>query len=101
MAVLFAEFGSIAEELTDTISAMTVPFAVPAFTFTTSVNVAELTAAILAFVQTTLPVAPAVVFRQLHPAGAEKETSVVLAGIVATTVALSAALGPLLVTTCV
>lgn len=100
-AVLFAEFGSSADEPTDTVSPIVVPFAVPAVTFATSVNVPELTAAILAFEQTTLPVAPAFVFRQLHPAGAEKDTSVVLAGIVATTVALSAALGPLFVTTCV
>src|SRR5580658_4288966 len=100
-AVLFEEFGSRADEPTVTVSPITVPFAVPAVTFATIVNVPDVTAAISAFVQTTLPVTPTPVFRQLHPAGAVKDTSVVFAGIVATTVALSAALGPLLVTTCV
>jgi hypothetical protein len=100
-AVLFEAMGSIAEEPTDTVPVITVPFAVPAVTFTTRVNVPAVDAAMLALVQTTFPVAPTAVLRQLHPAGATMDTNVVLAGIEATTVALSAALGPLFVTTCV
>jgi hypothetical protein len=101
VAVLFAELESVADDDTDTVSAMTVPLATPVFTFTTIVNVPDVLPAILAFVQTTFPVPPAPGDRQLHPDGATIETSVVLAGIGATYVALSAALGPLLVTTCV
>ena len=100
-AVLFEAMGSIAEEPTDTVPVITVPFAVPAVTFTTRVNVPAVDAAMLALVQTTFPVALTAVLRQLHPAGATMDTNVVLAGIEATTVALSAALGPLFVTTCV
>src|SRR5579863_10432936 len=101
LAELFAELGSMASEPTDAVSVRTVPLAVPAVTFATRVNVPEVSAAMSALLQTTLPVAPTAVFRQLHPAGAVNDASVVFAGIVATTVALSAALGPLLVTTCV
>src|SRR5277367_1098789 len=100
-AELFEEFGSIASEPTETVWVRTVPFSVPAVTFAISVNVPEVNATMLALLQTTLPVAPTAVFRQLHPAGAVNDASVVFAGIVVTTVALSAALGPLLVTTCV
>ena len=39
--------------------------------------------------------------KHVQPAGEAIETNVVFAGIVATSVALSAALGPLFVTTCV
>src|ERR1035437_623214 len=101
VAVLFEEIGSMAEEPTDTVPVITVPFVVPLLTFTTRVNVPDANAGMLALVQTTLPVTPSPAFRQLHPAGAATDTSVVFAGIAATTVALSAALGPLLVTTCV
>src|SRR6266446_1222543 len=101
VAVLFEEFGSMADEPTDTVPVMTVPFAVPLVTFTTRVNVPDVNPGMLALVQTTLPVAPREVFRQLHPAGAAIDTRVVFEGIAATTVALSAALGPLLVTNCV
>src|ERR1700693_3030329 len=96
VAVLFAEFGSLAEEPPDTVPVITVPFAVPLFTFTMRVNAPEANPGIFALVQTTLPVAPAAVFKQLHPAGAVSDTRVVFAGIAATRVALSAALGPLL-----
>ena len=84
VAVLFAEFGSRADELADTLSVITVPFAVPAFTLTTNVKVAAVDPAMLASVQTTLPVPPAPELRQLQPAGAAIETIVVFAGIVAT-----------------
>jgi hypothetical protein len=101
VAVLFAEFGSATDELTDTESAITVPLVVPLFTFTTSVNVPAVNPAMLTSVQTTLPVPPVPGVMQLHPAGGVMETKVVFAGMGATSVALSAALGPLFVTTCV
>ena len=101
VALLLAEFGSAAEEPTAAVSVMTVPFAVPAFTFTTKLKVAELSPAMFTLLQTTLPVPPTGGVRQLHPAGTAMDTNVVFAGTVATMVALSAALGPLLVTTCV
>src|SRR5271163_1146437 len=101
VAVLFAEFGSGAEELTETESVITVPLVVALPTFTTRVNVPEVDPGISTLVQTTFPVPPVPGPVQLHPEGAAIETNVVLAGIGATTVALSAALGPLLVTTCV
>jgi hypothetical protein len=101
VAVLLEELGSAAEELTDAVSEITVPFAVPAFTFTTSVKVPAVEPSILELLQTTLPVPPTPGPIQLQPAGDAMETNVVFAGTGATSVALSAALGPLLVTTCV
>src|SRR5579864_3324914 len=101
VAVLFVEFGSAIEELTDTESAITVPFGVPLFTFTIRVNVPAVRAAMLTSVHTTLPVPPVPGVMQLHPAGGVIDTSVVFAGMGVMSVALSAALGPLLVTTCV
>ncbi len=97
IAVLLAELGSLAVELTEAVSVITVPFAVPAFTFTIRENVAEVPPTRLTIEHTTLldPVL------QVQPEGAAIETNVVLAGIVATRVALSPALGPLSVTICV
>ena len=100
-AVLLAEFGSTTEELTVTEFVTTVPFAVPVVTFTTIVNAAEVDPAMSTSVQITLPVFPPPGDVQVHPAGAVMDTNVVLAGTDVTSVALSAALGPLLVTTCV
>jgi hypothetical protein len=80
---------------------MTVPFAVPAFTFTIRVNVAVVNPNISTLLQTTLPVPPPAGVTQLHPAGAANPTNVVFTGITVTNVALSAALGPLFVSTCV
>src|SRR5208282_4959890 len=101
LAVLFAEFGSGADELTATEPVISVPLGVALPTFTTRVNVPEVDADISTLVHTTLPVLPTPGAVQLHPAGAAIDTKVVLVGIGATSVALSAALGPLLVTTCV
>lgn len=101
VAALFAEFGSVAEEATDTEFVMTVPFAVPLLTFTIIVNVPDDDPAILVAVHVTLPVPPAPGVRQLHPAGALSDTNVVFAGTAVTNVALSAALGPIFVTACV
>jgi len=101
LAVLFAELGSDTDELTVAVSVITVPFAVPAFTFTIIEKVAAVLPGILSSVHTTLPVPPLPGVVQVQPAGAEMETSVVFAGIASASVALSAALGPLLVTNCV
>ena len=70
VAVLLEEIGSTAEEATETFPVITVPFAVPLLTFTTSVNVAEVKAGMFTLVQTTLPVPPTPGLRQVHPAGA-------------------------------
>src|SRR5271165_6329793 len=98
-AVLLAEFGSVTDELTVAVSVITVPLAVAAFTLVINVKVATVFAGMFKSVHTTLPVFPTPGVVQLHPAGAERETSVVLAGMASDRVALSAALGPLLVTT--
>src|ERR1700722_17287056 len=98
VAVLLAKLGSMAEELADTLCVMTVPLAVPVFTFTTRLNVAAVDPAMFTLVQITLPVPPITGEAQLHPVGDAIETKVVFVGIVITTVALSAELGPLLVT---
>jgi hypothetical protein len=98
-AVLLPEFGSLTEELAEAVSVITVPFAVPVFTFVISEKVAAVPPAILRSVQTTLPVLPTGGVVQVQPAGAAMETNVVLVGTASTRVVLSAALGPLLVRT--
>jgi hypothetical protein len=100
-AVLLAEFGSLTDELTFAVSVMMVPLVVPAFTLVTSEKVAAVLPAIFRLVQTTLPVLPAAGVVQVQPAGVAIETNVVLLGTASTMEALSAVLGPLLVTTCV
>ncbi len=99
-AVLLLVFGSLAEELTDATFVITVPFAVPAVTLATREKVAAVPPLRLKSVQTTFPVPPTAGVLQLQLAGAINETNVVFAGIASDSVALSAALGPLLVTTC-
>src|SRR6266852_5332702 len=101
VAVLFEELGSLAEELTEAVSEITVPLAVPAFTFTTRVKVPAVEPGMFELLHTTLPVPPTAGAIQLQPAGEAIETNVAFAGTLATRVALSAALGPLLVTICV
>jgi hypothetical protein len=98
-AVLFAEFGSVTEELAVTVSVITVPFAVPAVTFVIRLKVAAVLPARFKSLQTTLPIPPTGGVVQFQLAGAAMETNVVFAGIASTNEALSAALGPLLVTT--
>jgi hypothetical protein len=100
-AVLFAVFGSLTDELTDAVPVMTVPLAVPAFTVTPRVNVADVNPVMLTLVQTTLPVPPPASCEQLHPGGDVRLKKVVFAGVGSTSVALSAALGPALETTTV
>jgi hypothetical protein len=101
VAVLFEEFGSVADEATDTLFVITVPFATPVLTFTTIVNVPEVDPVMLVSEQLTVPVPPTPGVRQVHPAGAPNETNVVFAGTAVTSDALSAALGPMFVTICV
>jgi hypothetical protein len=97
-AVLLAELGSPTDELAVAVSTITVPLAVPVFTFTTIEKVAAVLAPIVNAEQTMLPVPPLPGLTQVQPAGAETETMVVFAGTASTNVTLSAALGPLLVT---
>ena len=99
LAVLLLEFGSAVEELAVAVSVMTVPFAVPEFTLTTSEKVAAVPPARLTLLQTTFPVPPTTGVVQLHP-GEDIDTKVVFAGIASTSVTLSAELGPMLVMTC-
>ena len=99
VAELLAEFGSLTDELTVAVSAITVPLATAAFTFTTIEKFADVLPFMFKVLQTTLPVPPTAGFMHVQPAGADMETNVVLAGTASTRVALSAALGPLLVTT--
>ncbi len=99
VALLLAAFGSAIAELTLAESLMTVPFGVPGFTRTTTVNIAVVAAGMSAIEHTKVPVPPGTL--HAHPAGGVVDTSVVLAGIVSTNETLVASLGPLLVTVCV
>src|SRR5580658_354606 len=99
VALLLLELGSLVAELAVAVSATRVPFAVPTFTFTTIEKLAVVLPAMLNVVHTTLPVPPLPGVVQVQPAGAVMETRVVLAGMASTKVTLSAALGPLSVTT--
>ena len=98
VAVLFAGTVSWTDELTVAVPVITVPFVVPVATFTTKVNADGVFAAKFAFVQTIFPVPPTLGVRQLQPTGAAIDVKVVLLGTGSTSVALSAALGPLSVT---
>src|SRR5580704_6763440 len=75
VAVLFAGFGSLAKELTDAVSLMTVPLA----TCITSVKVPDVDPAMSELVQTRLPVVPGGMHD--HPVGATTDTSAMFAGI--------------------
>jgi len=99
LAVLLVELGSGADELAVTVPVSTVPLVRPVFTFTLMENVAAVPPTMASSVQTTFPVPPCAGNVQVQPAGAVTEKKVVFAGTVITSVALSAALGPLFVTT--
>jgi hypothetical protein len=77
-AVLFAEFGSLADELTDAVSVITVPLAVPVFTFVTSEKVAAVPPFSVRSVQTMFPAAPTAGVAQAQPGGDAIETKVVM-----------------------
>jgi len=94
VAVLFEVFGSVMEELTVAVSLIAVPAAVPAFTRTVYVIVADPGAKLeLEQVRVTT--------LQLHVPVAVSVCAVVLAGRVSVRFAFVAVLGPLFVTTCV
>src|ERR1700674_4092278 len=77
VALLLFGLGSGVEAETFAVSVMTVPDAVPAVTFTTTVNVADALTASVAAVQVRFPAAT----EQLHPPGTGvSETKVVLIG---------------------
>jgi len=94
VAVVFVVTGSVVAEDTLAVFAMTVPLAVPAFTFTTSVNVASAEATTVGLLQLTEPVPPTPGIEQVHPAAEEMETKVVLAGIVSVSTTVVAVSGP-------
>jgi hypothetical protein len=100
VALLLARFGSVMAELTEAVSLICVPAAVPAVTFKTTVNVEE-PGAKLGSVQLIVPVAPIAGVVHDQPAGIVIDWNVVLAGVVSVMLAVVAVLGPLFVTTCV
>src|SRR5579872_654123 len=99
VALLLVVLGSLTEEYAVTVLVMMVPLATAAPTFTINEKLAAVFPGMFRSVQTMLPLAPLTGVTQFHAAGAVREMNVVLAGTASTMVALSAALGPLLVTT--
>jgi hypothetical protein len=97
-AELFAAFSSSVLDVTDAVSAIRVPDAVPAFTVATIVKVAVPAAASVDAVQVKLPPTTA---PQLHPAGGVTLWKVVFVGTVSDNTSPAASLGPLFVITCV
>jgi hypothetical protein len=101
VAVLFAEFESVTDELTVAVSLITVPAAVPAVTFTTTGKLA-VPGAKLGFVQLMTPALPTAGSVQDHPLGSGvSDTKVVFGGVFSVKLAPVAVLGPPLVTICV
>src|SRR5580704_1806656 len=80
IASLLARFGSVVVEETSAVTAMDVPEAVPAVTFSTTVNVVEAAEASVGFEQVSVPLTTV----EVQPAAGEgvAETNVVLTGIV-------------------
>lgn len=97
VALLFEGLGSVIDEEPMSVSVMTVPVAVPAFTFVISVNEAVEPAARVAMLQVTVPVAPTAGVEQLHDPGLARETKVVLVGIASVKMTVMAVAGPLFV----
>ena len=83
------------------VSVMTVPVAVPAFTCVIRVNEAVAPTARVAMLHVTVPVAPTAGVVQLHEPGLARETKVVLVGIASVKLTVVAIAGPLLVSDCV
>src|SRR5262249_47958874 len=84
--------------VTVAVSAIIVPFGVPAVTFTTNVKLATAFGAKVAIVQVRLPVPPTGGSVQAHPAGVTAETKVVFVGTASVKLTVAALPGPLLVT---
>lgn len=97
VALLFEELGSATEDEPISVSEITVPVAVPAFTCVTRVKAAVAPAATLAMLQLTVPVPPTAGVEQLHEAGLTSETKVVFVGMASVNVTVVAAAGPLFV----
>ncbi len=98
VAALSVESGSVVALETFAVFEIVAPFAAFAFTLTTSVNVPDAFAAMLAFEQEIVPVPPTAGVEQLKPAGLASETKVVFVGTASVSVTLVALLGPVFVT---
>ena len=95
VVLLLAAVGSLVVEDTEELAVIVATATVGA-TFTKMAISTDAPAAIVGFVHVTEAVTV-----QVHPAGAETETNVVLAGIASAKLRFDAAAGPLLVTVCV
>jgi len=101
VALLFAELGSVTEELTVAVSLIAVPAGVAAATRTFSVNVADPVANV-GLLQVIVPALPTMGAEHDHPLGiGVSEKNVVFGGVTSVKDAPVAVLGPALVTTCV
>ena len=99
VAELLPAVGSAVVLDTLAVLVIVVPFAVPAFTFTTIVKLLNALAASDVAVKVMVPVPPAgTASVRVQPAGVVTETSVVFAGTASESDKLAASLGPLLVT---
>src|SRR5262252_1269508 len=102
LALLLPTLGSPVPELTEAVSVISVPSAVPLLTFTTNVKVALVPLLKVAMLQLIAPVPPtAGCVGQAQPAGNEIETKVVFAGVAPLNMAAVALAGPPLLATCV
>jgi hypothetical protein len=97
VALLFEEFGSEMVEDPESVSLITVPAAVPAFTLTTKAKLAVIPDAKVAIEQLMLPVPPMPGELHVQPPGAAKDTKVVFVGTVSAKATLVAVAGPPLV----
>jgi|ERR1700730_17328685 hypothetical protein len=96
VALLLLGFGSVVVEETLAVTAIDVPEAVPAITFSTTVNVVEAPAGSVGFEQPRVPLTT----EQVQPAAgkAVAETNVIVAGIASLKATLLAVAAPLFVT---
>ncbi len=101
VALLFEGSGSVMDEEPMSVSVMTVPVAVPAFTFVTRVKEPLEPTARVAMLHVTVPVPPTGGVVQLHAPGLARDTNVVLVGIASVNLTVVAADGPLFVSDCV
>jgi hypothetical protein len=97
VVLLFAELGSVVDEVTEEFAVMVVAARVEAV-FTTMMILADAPEARLVSVQVMFPVAPTAGVVQDHPEGTEMEAKVVLVGTASTKLTDDAVPGPLLVT---
>jgi hypothetical protein len=81
LAVLFARFGSLVDELMLLVVVILVPFAVFEFTLTTNAPEVAVPAGNVAALQVIVPVLPGNSVVQLAPGGTVKDTNVVFGGV--------------------